>query len=192
MTIDGSDWQDLEAAWQAAGEEISLSEGALRSQLRRRRALVAIQTALEIISVSAAVLVALWIRRHSPGMHIGSLLLGWLVLQAVLVAWLRWREQVSDTSSVMEGIAASIERDERLVRSMRLGSLLSMLALSCVLLATAAGLFGGVLFHSPMLLAVLAPLLLYVFAVQVAILVWTRRVRRRRNRLEDIRRALGT
>ncbi len=86
----------------------------LRSwQLRRRRALVAIQMALEIASVSTAVFVAFWIRRHSPGVQIGSLLLGWLVLQAVLVSLLRSRERVSDTSSVMEGIAASIERVRR-------------------------------------------------------------------------------
>ncbi len=192
MTIPGSDWKDLEAAWKATGEDIPLTDAALRTQLRRRRALVAIHITLEIASVATAAVVAFWIRRRSPTVPLGSLLLGWLVLQAVMVSWLRWRAHVPDTTSVMEGIAASIERDEHLIRSLGLGSLLSMLALACVLLATAAGLFGGALFHSPGMLAALVPLLVYVFSVQAAILVWTRRVRRRRKRLEDIKRALGT
>jgi hypothetical protein len=190
MGADDSDWNELREAWKGVDQEAALSRDALLHKLRQRRALIAVQSTLELAGFVAALLVAFWARRHSPAAHLGNLLLGWSALQGVFVLWLRWRERRSDTTSVLDGVEVSIERDEHLDRSMRLGNAVSMLALICVLLATAQALFGGMIRLTPALLTALVLLAVYVFGVQVLILLWTRRVRRRRQRFEDIKRAL--
>jgi hypothetical protein len=187
---EGNDWKDLEVAWKAAGEDVKLSEAALHRRQHRQRALLAVQNALEIASFVLAALVALWLQRQPFSRHLGVLLVGWLILQSTLVLYLRRRQHATDTASVLDGLDASIEQDDRLVRSLRLGGL-SMFALAAIILATARVFFTDPRSLAPAPMLAIGLFVIYVFASQVAILLWARRVRIRREKLDDIRRAMA-
>jgi len=187
---DDRDWKHLEAAWRLAGESVEVSETALNKRLWRQRALLAVQTGVEMLSVVVTAIVALWMR-HQPTSHrLGTLLLGWLVLQAALVLGLRLAPQTPEPANVLGGLDASIERDARLVQTLRLGSVMSMLALAAIVLGAATTLLQHSPQWTPESIFVIGLLVLYVFSSQAVLLLWARRVRRRRQKLEDIRRAL--
>jgi hypothetical protein len=67
---------------------------------------------------------------------------------------------------------------------------MSMLALAAIVLATAATLLQHPPRWAPELILAIGLLVLYVFSIQAAILLWTRRVKRRHKKLEIIRQAL--
>ena len=188
---DESDWKRLKAAWKGAGESVEISEAALSQRLWRQRALLGVQTAVEILSFVLAATVALWMRQQPMSHRLGTLLLGWLVLQASVVLRLRLRRPATETASVLDGLDAKIEREARFVQSLRLGSVMSMLALAAIVLAAATTFLQRSPRWSPALIVALGLLVLYVFATQAVILLWGRRIRRYRKRLENIRQALS-
>jgi hypothetical protein len=187
---DDSDWKSLEAAWKAAGESAEVSETALSKRLWRQRVLLGVQTSVEILSFVVTTIVALWMRQQPMSHRLGTLLLGWLVLQAGIVLGLRLRRQTTETASVLDGLDTRIERDARLVQSLGLGSVMSMLALAAIVLATATTLLHHSPRWTPELIVAIGLLVLYVFSIQATILLWARRVRRRQKKLEGIRQAL--
>jgi hypothetical protein len=188
---EGNDWKDLEVAWKAAGEDVTLSEAALHRRQHRQRALLAAQNALEIASFVLAALVALWLQRQPFSRHLGVLLVGWLILQSTIVLYLRRRQHATDTASVLDGLDASIEQDDRLVRSLRLGGVMSMFALAAIILATAHQFFTDPRSLAPAPMLAIGVFVIYVFFSQVVIVLWARRVRMRRQKLDDIRRAMA-
>jgi hypothetical protein len=163
----------------------------LKQRLWRQRVILGVQTSVEILSFIVAATAALWMR-HQPLSHrLGTLLLGWLLLQTFIVVRLRLRGRATDTASVLQGLEARIEQDAYFLRSLRSGSVTSMLALAGIVLATATAFLQRSQQWSPALQLAMALLAVYVFATQAAILVWMRRIQRSRARLEEIRKAMS-
>lgn len=191
MTSNDDDWKSLAAAWKAAGEPVEVSEAALSQRLWRQRVVLGVQTSVEILSFVLAAIVALWIRQQPTSHRLGALLLGWLVLQTGIALGLRLRRPATDTASVLDTLDTRIEQDARFLQSLRLGSVMSMLALAAMVLAIATTLLQHSPWWSPALLVAIGSLVLYVFATQAVLLLLTRRIRRRCERLENIRQALS-
>ena len=184
------DWKDLEDAWKSQSTDVDFSEEKLQSRLRGQRVALAFQTVAEVTGFVLTVLLAVWMIRHSVASRFGEVLLVWLFPQAAIVLWLRRRERTWETDNVLDRLDASIERDDRVVMSMRLGSVMGMIALGSMIMAWCASVSRHVPATSPATLMGIALLAIYVFAAQIAILVYSRRVRRRRKRFEAIRRVL--
>lgn len=188
---DHDDWKNLGAAWKAESEPVEVSETALTKRLWRRRVILGVQTSAEILSFILAAIVALWIRLQPTSSRLGTLLLGWLLLQTAIILRLRIHRSTADTASVLDALDARIEQDTRFLQSLRLGSVMSMLALAALVLAIATTLFQRAPQWSPTLIVAIGLFALYVFAIQAAIVLWTRHIRRCRKKLENVRQALS-
>jgi hypothetical protein len=184
------DWKDLEYLWKSQTADLEFSAEGLQRRLRVQRTVLALQTAAEIAGFVLCTLLAIWMIAHSVAGRFGTMLLVWLFLLAPIVLWLRRRGPTLETANVMNRLDENIERDERVVLSMRLGSVMSMSALAGMIMAVCWALFGKGAVLTPVTLAGITLVAIYVFAVQVTIMVSARRVSRHRKRLEEIRRVL--
>jgi hypothetical protein len=195
MTMDQKprdpEWAALCKAWQEQDEKLLLPEHELRSRLRRRRLLLAGLAMAEAASLalvlgSVAYMACAWIT--TPGAS--PILIVFVLLYAGVLLRLRLRHRAAIKKGVLEGVDASTEREERLLESMRLGAVMGMIALAGMIVAIVMSPGHYTTILSPAPLTVMAALSVYVFGLQVALLVWGAQVRRRRRKLEAIRRAL--
>lgn len=184
------EWADLGNAWQEQHHQLEISEHELQARLRHQRVVEALLSVSEWLGLAVALGVTVWMSRYWLADRYGLILFVWLLVQAVVVLWMRRRRQSQAAPSVLDHLDASIERDDRLVESLRLGNLMGLIALAAAIVAVAVSLRRHSVVISVASLTPLALLFVYVFAVQIAILVYARRVRRRRKKFEAIRRAL--
>jgi hypothetical protein len=184
------DWKDLEYLWKSQTTELDFSEQSLQQRLRAQRTVLSVQTVAEIAGFVLCVLLAIWMIWHSISGHFGALLLAWLFVLTPIVLWLRRRGPTSETESVMNRLDANIEREDRVVLSMRLGTVMSMTVLGGMIMVVCASLLGRAPVMTPVTVTGVALVAIYVFTVQMVIMVSARRVSRHRKRLEEIRRAL--
>jgi membrane protein YdbS with pleckstrin-like domain len=190
--MDNEDWAALGTKWRTLEADLELSESELQRRLRRQRTLVALMGVAEAVSLAIALGVAVWMMQYAAIGRFGPALIVWLLLQAAGAFWMRRRQPTTYDTSVLERLDASIEHDSRIVESLRLGSLMGSIALAAMTVAVAFSLRNGLILASPPALACCAFLFIYVFAIQVVIIVYARQVQRRRKRLENIRRSLTT
>jgi hypothetical protein len=184
------DWADLGNTWQQQDVGLEFTEQELQARLQRQRIIEALLAVAEWLSFAVAVGLAAWTSRYWLTGRPGKALIVWLLLQAAVILWMRRRQRVKTEASVLDSLDASIERDDRLVESMRLGSLMGMLALAAMIVTVVMSVQRHSLLMSAASLASFTLLFIYVFAMQIALAVYARRVRRRRERLETIRRSL--
>ena len=184
------EWADLGNAWLEQHHQLEISEHELQARLRHQCVVEALLSVSEWLGLAVALGVTVWMSRYWLTDRYGLILFAWLLVQAVVVLWMRRGRQFQAAPSVLDHLDASIERDDRLVESLRLGNLMGLIALAAAIVAVAVSLRRHSVVVSVASLTPLALLFVYVFAVQIAILVYARRVRRRRKRFEAIRRAL--
>jgi hypothetical protein len=187
---DNDDWSKLGMQWRQQAIELDFSEQDLHTRLRRQRTLLTLMTVAEALSLLITLGAVVWMTHHWLTGRIGPILIGWLLLQGALVFWMRRRQPTSYDAGVLDRLDASIEHDSRIVESLRLGGLTGSVALAGMIVAVAVCLHNGSILASPASIAAFGLLFLYVFTVQVAIMVYARRVRRRREKLEAIRDSL--
>jgi hypothetical protein len=187
------DWVDLGRAWQEQEADIGLSAEELQARLWRQRIMTAVLMVGELLSLAVVLGVATWMSRlwlRTPG---GSpILIIFLLLPTCVVLSLRWRQRAGQEAAGLEGIDATIQREERLLEFMRLGSAMSQLALAGFIMTVVVHLYHHSLVVSISIGSIVSVtvLFLYVYGLQIALIVWGHRVRRRRKRLEAVRRAL--
>jgi hypothetical protein len=184
------DWADLSSTWREQDAHLELSEHELRARLRRDRLIEALVHAAEWLSLAVALGVAVWMFHDWPTRRPGLILIEWLLLQAAVVLWMRRRRRSQRDLAVLDRIDASIEGDNRLLESVRLGGVMGLIALAAMIIAVAFSLQRHPVVVSVGTLTSLSILFVYVFAMQTALVVYGRRVRRRRMRLERMKRAL--
>ncbi len=185
-------WAELSSTWREQDVDLEFSEHELLARLRRHRLIETLVSVAEWLGLAIALGVAVWILRDWPTRRPGLILIEWLLLQAAVVLWMRRRQRSQLEASVLDRLDASIEREGRLVESMRLGSVMGLIALAAMIVAVAVSLQRQSVVTGAASLTLFILLFVYVFSVQIAIMVYSRRVRRRRKRLESIRRALRT
>jgi len=184
------DWTNLGNTWREQDSDPEFSEHELQTRLRHHRRIEALVVLAEWVSLAVAIAAAVWILRESPARRPGLILIEWLLLQATVVLWMRRRQRAQPDVTVLDRLDASIEREARLVESMRLGGVMGLIALAAMIVAVAVSLHSHPMVTGTASLIFFLLLFVYVFAVQIAIMVYARRVRRRRQRFESIRRAL--
>ena len=185
------EWGVLGRAWQEQDGRLALTEDELEARLRRRRMMLAVLGIAEAASLLLALAAVAYLSRawlETPGAS--PIMIIWLLLCIGFLLWRRVRQRAAVDRSVLEGIDASTERDERLLESVRLGGVMGMIALGGLIIAAvmSPGRRGAVL--TPAGMCVLGALSVYVFGLQIVLLVWGRRVLRRRRQREAIQRAL--
>jgi FtsH-binding integral membrane protein len=193
------DWADLGSAWQEQEADLGLSVEDLQARLRRQRIWAAVLTVGEVLSLVVVLWMAAWMTRVwltappvAPGLRPSPVLIILLLLPTLTVLWLRRRQRAGQEASALEGIDATMAREERLLQSMHLGSVMSQLALGGFIMTVLVHLYHHSLVVSMGTGSIVSVtvLFLYVYGLQIALIVWGRRVRRRRKRLEAVRRAL--
>jgi hypothetical protein len=194
------DWADLGRTWQEQDADLGLSANELQVRLRRQRIVTTVLRVGEVLSLAVVVwMVArmslIWLAELAkppvvPGLRPSPILIIFLLVPTLIVLWLRRRQRAGQEASGLEGIDATILREERLLESMRLGSVMSQLALAGFIMTVVVQLYHHSLVVSIGSVIPVAFLFLYVFGLQIVLIVWGRRVRRRRERLEAVRRAL--
>lgn len=189
------DWADLVRHWQGQhadiDKEIAFDEQDMLLRLRHQRVLKILLTAAEVAGLAVVLGIASWMSRlwlSEPGASPVLILL--LLLPACIVLWQRWRQRVSPAARALEGIESAIEREERLLESARLSHVMSLLALAAMIMMVLVQLYHHTLVIRFASVLSFALMYLYVFGLQIALLLWTRRLRRRRAQLEAVRMAL--
>jgi hypothetical protein len=185
------DWADLGGSWRNQDADMGLSEHALQARLRRQRLMTSLLTGGEALSLAVVLAIAVWMSRNwlaEPGAS--PILILFLLTPTGMVLWQRWRRRASEAVSGLEGIDAVIAREARLLESIRLGSVMSHLALAAMIMMVLAHIYHHSLVISSASVASIALMYLYVFGLQIGLIVWTLRLRRRHDRLEAVRNAL--
>jgi hypothetical protein len=195
MTMDQKprdpDWAALGKAWQEQDERLVLPEHELRARLRRRGLFlaglaVAEAASLALVLGSVAYMACAWLT--TPGAS--PILIVFVLLYTGLLLRLGVRQRAAAQKSVLEGVDACTELEERLLESIRLGAVMGMIALGGMIVAIVMSPRHYTTILSPVPLAVMAVLSVYVFGLQIVLLVWGEKVRHRRRKREAIRRAL--
>lgn len=189
--LPAEEWVSLGHAWQQQEADLELSEQELEARLRRRRVMVILASVIEVLSFGVVLGIAFWMSRYwltEPGAS--PILIILLLLPTCIAVWLRRRQRAAQEASALQGPEAAIRHDEQMLESMRLGSVMSQLALAGLVLAAVVSLYHRSRGFSAASIASFVLMFLYVFGLQIVLIVWARRVRRRRNKLLAIRRAL--
>lgn len=185
------DWAKVGSRWQQQESGMALSEGELHRRLHRQRIITMLVTGAEVLSLAVVLAAAAWMSRlwlTEPGASPILILL--LLLPACIVLWRRWRQRASEATRGLEDIDAVIAREERMLESVRLGSVLSQLALVAMIMVVLVHMYHHWPFLGIASLVSLALMFTYVFGLQIALAVWARRLRLQRSQLEVVRRAL--
>jgi hypothetical protein len=185
------DWAALGSAWRAQDADMELSEDELKARLHRQQVLLALAALAEALSLLLILGIAVWLSSYwlaEPGAS--PILVILLMVPTVAIVWQRRRRQAAPEPAGLQWIDATIEREERRLESIRLGSVMSQLALTGMIMMVLVHLYHHSLVFTPASIACFALMCLYVFGLQIVLIVWHLRVRGRRRRLEAIRREL--
>ena len=185
------DWADLSRHWQRQDADIGLSERDMLLRLRHQRLLTMLLTGAEVVNSGVVLGIAAWMSRIwlvEPGAS--PILIIFLMLPTCMVLWQRWRQRVSEAAGVLEGIESTLERGERLLEFIRLSSVMSLLALLAMIMMVLVHMYHHTLVINLESIVSFALMYIYVFGLQIALILWTRRLRRSRARLEAVRHAI--
>lgn len=185
------EWADLGESWQKPHADMALFEEELRVRLRRQRLMTTVLKGAEPLSLGVVLGAAAWMSRTwrvEPGASPVLILL--LLLPTCMVLGQRWRQRALDTDRGLEGIDRTILREERLLESLRLGSVMSYLALAAMIMMVLVHLYHHSLFISLEAVVSFSLMYLYVFGLQIALMIWGRRLSRRRRTWQAVRNAL--
>jgi len=185
------EWGALGRAWQEQDGRLVLSEQALKARMHRWRivlGLLGVAEALSLLLVFVALsfLSLRWL--GTPGAS--PIMMVWLLLCVGCLIWRRVQHRAVAARTLLEGIDAGTELDERLLESVRLGGVMGMIALGGLIAAAVMRPDGLATVLTPANMTVLGALSVYVFGMQSVLLVWGRKVLRRRRQRESLLRAL--
>lgn len=149
-TTPPEDWQDLATLWQADAAGVSLQE--VDEHLRREKRQIAGVAVAEFAGLGAGLVAAVLVIALSHR-WLGAVMIVFGGASAWLALRLRRAARTQGSGDLLQSLKESIDREDWIAEQLRLGRVLSFVALFAIVQATSAQLFRLKAFSAPLLTA---------------------------------------